>query len=89
MKRPITLQDIYCARKTISPWVRKTPLVRSDALSDRTGASVFLKLETTQDVGAFKIRGAANRLLNLSEEEKARGVVTASTGNHGRSMVSS
>jgi len=84
----ITLQDIYLARKSIAPWVQRTPLLRSDTLSRQSGASVFLKLETVHDVGAFKIRGATNRLLNLAHEQKQRGVVTASTGNHGRSVVS-
>ena len=55
---------------------------RPPALSERTGAHVFLKLENRQHTGSFKLRGATNKLLNLSTEERARGVVTASTGNH-------
>ena len=54
----------------------------SPALSERTGAQVFLKLENRQHTGSFKLRGATNKLLNLSAEDRARGVVTASTGNH-------
>jgi threonine dehydratase len=83
----VTLQDIYRARRTIAPHVRRTPLVPSAALSERTGASVFLKLENLQETGAFKLRGATNRLAVLTGEERARGVVTMSTGNHGRAVA--
>lgn len=82
-----TVDDIQAARRAISPWVRPTPLVHSRALSARTGASVFLKLETVHDTGAFKIRGATNRLVNLSDDERKRGVVAVSTGNHGRAVA--
>jgi len=83
----ITLRDVYAARRTIAPWVPRTPLKLSRALSNLTGANVFLKLETVHDTGAFKIRGATNRILKLSDEERARGVVTVSTGNHGRAVA--
>ena len=63
----ITLKDIYRARKTIDGWICRTPLVHSKNLS-ATARRVFLKLETVHDMGAFKIRGALNRLLNLSAE---------------------
>ena len=64
----ITLRDVYAARRTIAPWVRRTPLKLSRALSNLTGANVYLKLETVHDTGAFKIRGATNRILKLSDE---------------------
>ena len=83
----ITLRDVYAARHSIAPWVRRTPLKLSRALSNLTGANVHLKLETVHDTGAFKIRGATHRILNLSDEECARGVVTVSTGNHGRAVA--
>lgn len=83
----ITLRHIFQAQKTIAPLVRQTPLVESDALSERVGASVFLKLETLQKTGTFKARGAANKILNLGDEERARGVITVSTGNHGRAVA--
>lgn len=83
----ITLQDIFQARQTISPLVRQTPLIESDALSERVGGSVYLKLETFQRTGTFKARGAANKILNLSDDERARGVITVSTGNHGRAVA--
>jgi threonine dehydratase len=83
----IRLQDIYRARKRIHGVARKTPLVRSGPLSERTGADVHLKLENLQETGAFKLRGAANKLRALSEEERKRGVIAFSTGNHGRGVA--
>lgn len=83
----ITLRDIYLARQTIAGLARRTPLVRSPLLSEQTGAQVYLKLETMQETGAFKLRGAANRLLNLTADERQRGVITVSTGNHGRAVA--
>jgi len=85
--QPISSRDVYVARRTIAPWVRRTPLKLSRALSNLTGARVYLKLETVHDTGAFKIRGATNHILNLNDEGRARGVVTVSTGNHGRAVA--
>lgn len=79
--------DIEGARRRIRGMAVRTPLVHSMALSDRAGVDVYLKLETTQPTGAFKLRGAASRILSLSEESRALGVVTASTGNHGRGVA--
>jgi len=87
MERLVTLQDVYAARRTLAPWVQRTPLVRSPELSKRTGGSVFLKLETVHETGAFKIRGATNAILQLGEEQRSKGVVTVSTGNHGRAVA--
>jgi threonine dehydratase len=81
------LRDIYLARERIAPYARRTPLVESRLLSQRTGASVYLKLENLQETGAFKVRGAANKLHGLSAGERARGVVTVSSGNHGRALA--
>ena len=83
----VTMRDIYRARRMIDPLVRRTPLVPSLALSALIGAAVHLKLETMQDTGAFKIRGATYKLMSLSEAERGRGVVTVSTGNHGRAVA--
>lgn len=83
----ITLQDIYLARQTIAPIAKKTPLLKSTPLSERVGAAVYLKLETVQEIGAFKVRGAANKILNLLPAQQQKGVVTASTGNHGRAVA--
>lgn len=85
--KQLTQQDIFRARKRIASLARRTPLVRADALSAHTGEEVFLKLETLQLTGSFKVRGAANKLLSLSESERTRGVVTVSTGNHGRAVA--
>jgi len=82
----ITLQDIFLARKTIAPLVTATPLLESPALTKQLGYSVFFKLEMLQKTGSFKARGAANKIFNLKPDEKAHGVVTASTGNHGRAV---
>lgn len=84
---PLTLRDVYRARRRIVGTAARTPLVPSPSLSAQIGRNVYLKLETQQVTGAFKIRGAANRLLSLSPEERARGVVTVSTGNHGRAVA--
>ena len=87
MSGPLTLADLYRARAAIAPWVRRTPLVRSEALAHPPGRSVHLKLETLQETGAFKLRGATNRLLALSAAERGSGVVTVSTGNHARAVA--
>ena len=65
----ITLSEIQAARKRITEFSRHTPLKRSTALSARYGQDIRLKLENMQDIGSFKIRGAANRLLKLAEEK--------------------
>jgi threonine dehydratase len=83
----VTLRDIIRARERIAPIARRTPLIRSAALSERAGTSVHLKLESLQETGSFKVRGAANRMLQLSADEKSRGVITVSTGNHGRAVA--
>lgn len=82
----ITLASIYRARRTIAAFVRRTPLVPSISLSSEA-RDVRMKLETLQDIGSFKIRGAANRIANLSDAEKQSGVVAVSTGNHGRGVA--
>jgi threonine dehydratase len=79
--------EIYQAKKRISPFVTRTPLVRAHALSDRCEAEIWCKLETMQPTGAFKLRGATNAILRLNEDQRKRGVVAVSTGNHGRGMA--
>jgi len=75
------LKDILVARQNIAHLVRRTPLQPSFVLSERVGSDVWLKLENLQLTGAFKVRGAVNRIASLSAEERARGVVAASSGN--------
>ncbi len=74
--------DSTAAEQRIRPHVRETPLILSTGLSESSRARVYLKLENLQETGSFKLRGAANRLLSLSGEQAARGVVAASNGNH-------
>ena len=87
MRSALTTTDILEARRAIAGLALRTPLVRADILSQRLGQEVLLKLETLQPIGAFKIRGAANALLKLSAEQRKRGVICASTGNHGRAVA--
>ncbi|WP_432696951.1 hydroxyectoine utilization dehydratase EutB [Marinobacterium sp. YM272] len=82
----IDLAAVYRARRAIAGQVTRTPLIPAFSLSDEH-TEVRLKLETTQPTGAFKLRGAVNALANLSEAQLARGVVCASTGNHGRALA--
>lgn len=83
----ITSRDIWKAKKRISSYITRTPLVYSPALSEATGANIYLKLENLQAIGAFKVRGAANKILSLTEEERSKGVSTFSTGNHGMAVA--
>jgi threonine dehydratase len=88
MKTMPTLHDVYQAQARIKPMILKTPLLASADLAEETGArAVHLKLECLQNTGAFKVRGAANKILSLSNEEKKKGVVTFSTGNHGKAVA--
>lgn len=82
-----TLQDILLAQKTIRPYLPPTPLHRYPALDQLLDAQVYVKHENYQPIGAFKIRGGVNFMAHLGPEERARGVITASTGNHGQSIA--
>jgi len=75
------------ARARIAGSVHRTPLLRSRTLSERVGAPLYLKCENLQKTGAFKVRGALHRLLRLSNEERDRGVVTISAGNHAQAVA--
>lgn len=87
MTRQIELQDIETARRRIADTVHRTRMERSDSLSERTGVPVHLKLEHQQRTGSFKLRGATNAVLNLTDAQRANGVVGVSTGNHGRGLA--
>jgi threonine dehydratase len=82
----LKLQDIFQARQRIQTYVTRTPLVPAFSLSNNQ-REVRLKLETTQPIGAFKLRGAVNALSCLTQEQRQQGVVCASTGNHGRALA--
>ena len=75
------------AAKRIAPLVRLTPLHHSIAFSERLGANIWFKLENRQETGSFKLRGATNRLLTLTDDQRARGCVAASSGNHGAAVA--
>ncbi|MGH7600655.1 MAG: threonine ammonia-lyase [bacterium] len=79
----ITLIDIEHARRNLKPYIYPTPLLHCVWLEEHIGTSVYCKLENLQRTGAFKIRGAMNRLMQLDSTTRAKGVVTASAGNHG------
>jgi threonine dehydratase len=85
-ERP-TLSDVFRARRTIAPYLRPTPLHRYQGLCDLLAAEVYVKHENHQPVGAFKVRGGINLVANLGAEERQRGVIAASTGNHGQSVA--
>lgn len=83
----LQLTDIYLARQRIESLVRRTAMDYSPSLSQRVGVAVYLKLESQQITGSFKLRGASNAVAQLSDAQKACGVVAASTGNHGRALA--
>ena len=86
MNRP-TFHDVLEARKTISPYLAATPLHHHAALSRLLDAEVHLKHENHQALGSFKVRGGVNLLAHMTEDERRRGVITASSGNHGQSIA--
>jgi threonine dehydratase len=83
----VTLDDIKRARERIAGMILATPTMLSPSLSELAGVPVHLKLEHRQATGSFKLRGASNAVASLSAEETRRGVVAASTGNHGRALA--
>ncbi len=84
---PPRLHDVFLARTVIDKYLDPTPLLYSEALSNKLGFDLWLKLENLQPIGAFKIRGGIYLISKLSAEQKTRGVVSASTGNHGQSLA--
>ncbi|MCB0042096.1 MAG: pyridoxal-phosphate dependent enzyme [Caldilinea sp.] len=88
LSKPLpTFQDVLLARRTIAPYLPPTPLHHYPQLDTLLGASVFVKHENYQPIGAFKVRGGINFMAHLAPAERQRGVVTASTGNHGQSVA--
>jgi len=85
--QPPTFQDVLAAQKRIASHLPPTPLHHYPLLSELVGAEVWVKHENHQPVGAFKVRGGVNLVSQLSPEERERGVITASTGNHGQSIA--
>jgi len=85
--KSIGLADIEAARTLIAPTIHRTRTEQSASLSDKMGVPVHLKLEHHQRTGSFKLRGATNAVLNLTDAQCAQGVVGVSTGNHGRGLA--
>jgi threonine dehydratase len=83
----LELADVRAARDRVAETARETPLEYTNTFSDRTGADIRLKLENFQRTGSFKIRGATNKIAQLSDEEREAGVVTASAGNHAQGVA--
>jgi threonine dehydratase len=81
------LADVLAARRRIAPYLRPTPLYRYPALDAMTGTRAWVKHENHQPVGAFKVRGGVNLVSRLTADERRRGVIAASTGNHGQSVA--
>jgi threonine dehydratase len=82
-----TLADVFSARRRIAPHLLATPLYPSAALSELVGTEILVKHENHLPTGAFKVRGGVNLVSQLSDDERRRGVVSASTGNHGQSIA--
>ena len=83
----VTLQEIQQAAERLDGVVRKTPILHSHRLSEHFGCEIYLKLENLQITGAFKIRGATNCIAQLTDPERATGVITASAGNHAQGVA--
>src|SRR5881394_323142 len=87
MSQPPTIDDIRAAARRINGAVIRTPMLVSRTLSEIIGAEVWLKFENLQFTAAYKERGALNKLLQLTAEERARGVIAASAGNHAQAVA--
>ena len=87
MTEIVTLEDVYAAKKIVDKYLPLSPLLSSLTLSRKIGCEAFVKCENTLPTGAFKVRGGINLVANLSDEEKGRGVIAASTGNHAQSVA--
>ena len=84
---PLTLDDVRAASRRLLGRIYRTPVITSEAFDDACGHTVFFKCENLQRAGSFKIRGALNKLLTLSAEERRRGVVAFSSGNHAQGVA--
>jgi threonine dehydratase len=82
-----TLDDVYHARMRVEEVIRPTPLIQHPLLVAETGLDIHVKHENHNPTGAFKVRGGVNLIASLSEDERARGIISASTGNHGQSVA--
>ena len=85
--QPVSVTDILDARRVVNTYLQPTPVLRPTSLSAELGFEIALKCENLQPIGAFKVRGGINLISRLSEDERASGVVSASTGNHAQSVA--
>ena len=83
----LTPQEIDKAHERIFSLIIKTPLISSETINKKTNANVYFKLENLQWTGSFKLRGASNKISQLSNEEKSRGIVSYSSGNHAQAVA--
>ncbi|HYH12473.1 MAG TPA: threonine/serine dehydratase [Thermomicrobiales bacterium] len=86
-KLPVTLDDVLAARERIMPHLHRTPTLNTATLSQQANTNLSIKCETFQRTGSFKARGAINAILQLTPEQRERGVVTLSAGNHGQGLA--
>lgn len=87
MDRLINFEEIEKAHQRIKPYIHETPVLTNESINKLTGCDLYFKCENFQKVGAFKMRGAANAILSLTEKEKDRGVATHSSGNHAQAVA--
>jgi len=87
MRNYPTIQDIREAQERLKPHIRHTPLLRAEKIEKAVGCQLYLKPETLQITGAFKIRGALNKALSLPSEEIANGIIASSSGNHAQGLA--
>jgi threonine dehydratase len=83
----ITVEDVVAARSVIAGRLHRTPIVRSTALGGRIGAPLYLKVESWQKTGSFKPRGVLTKITTLTQDERARGLISASAGNHAQALA--
>jgi threonine dehydratase len=86
-RNTLKIDDVRQAASRIRPYIRRTPIIDGGLVSDRLGTNVYLKLELLQKTGAFKVRGAFNKILTLNNEEKKQGIVAVSAGNHAQAVA--
>src|SRR5919201_6783434 len=87
MSVSLTLDDVRAAARRLGSRIHRTPVISCQSFDDASGHAVFFKCENLQRAGAFKIRGALNKLLTLTDEERRRGVVAFSSGNHAQGVA--
>lgn len=86
-KKEVNINDIYEAAERIKKYVRHTPLLNASAMRDEVGCDLYLKAESLQVTGAFKVRGAFNKVLSIPEEERGHGIITSSSRNHAQACA--